>query len=55
MESYKTVLGPGRDEYVVNKSRFIGSAAPVHSAEEALAFLDQIRGTYRDATHNCFA
>ena len=55
MESYKTVLGTGKDEYIVNKSRFIGCAAPAHTAEEALAFLDSVRGEHRDATHNCFA
>ena len=55
MNGYKTLLQEANDEYIVNKSRFIGSAAPVETPEQALAFLDQIRQQYKDATHNCYA
>lgn len=55
MDVYKTLLREARDEYIVNKSRFIGSAAPVTSPEQALAFLEKIRQEFRDATHNCYA
>ena len=55
MPSYRTVLTRARDEYVVNKSRFIGHAAPVATQEAALAFLDDVRREFRDASHNCYA
>ena len=52
---YKTLLTSSSDEFVVNKSRFIGYAAPVQTEEEALAFLQKIRAKHKDATHNCYA
>lgn len=55
MSSYRTVLRPASDEFIVNKSRFIGYASPVSDEAEALAFLDSIRKKHRDATHNCYA
>ena len=55
LNGYKTVLREARDEVVIHKSRFIGHAAPVSSAEEALRFLARIREEHRDATHNCYA
>ncbi len=55
MKSYKTVLKSASDENIIQKSRFIGYASPVHSTEEALAFLAQIREKHKDATHNCYA
>ena len=55
MKVYKTLLKAASDEVVINKSRFIGYAAPVKTVEEALAFLDRIRTRHRDASHNCFA
>lgn len=55
LNGYKTVLREARDEVVIHKSRFIGHAAPVSSAEEALGFLARIREEHRDATHNCYA
>ena len=55
MKSYRTLRTSASSEFVVNKSRFIGHAAPVESEEEALAFLRSVRERYRDATHNCYA
>ena len=52
---YKTLKRSAHDEFIVNKSRFIGYAAPCQSEEEALAFLKTIREKHRDATHNCYA
>lgn len=52
---YKTVLGYGEDEYVVNKSRFIGYAKQVKTEEEALEFIDEISTKHYDATHNVYA
>jgi len=55
MKPYKTLMARGSDEFIVNKSRFIGHGAPVSSEEEALAFLAEMRAQYKDASHNCFA
>ena len=55
MKTYKTLLKAASDEVVINKSRFIGHAAPVKTAEEALDFLGRIRSQCRDASHNCYA
>ena len=52
---YKTLKQSASDEYIVNKSRFIGHAAPCQTEEEALAFLKTIREKHRDAAHNCYA
>ncbi len=54
-KGYKTLLHEAQDEVIINKSRFIGYASPVKTAEEALAFLERIRQKHRDATHNCYA
>lgn len=53
--SYKTVKHAASDEFIVNKSRFIGHAAPCETEEAALAFLRSVREKYRDASHNCYA
>ena len=53
--SYKTLLRAASDQFVVNKSRFIGHGCPCGTEEEALAFLARMRAEYRDATHNCYA
>ena len=53
--SYKTLMKRAEDEFIVNKSRFIGHGKPVESEEEALAFLREMRETYKDASHNCYA
>ena len=53
--SYRTVKQAASDEFTVNKSRFIGHAAPCETEEAALAFLRKIREQHRDATHNCYA
>ncbi len=52
---YKTLKQSAHDEFIVNKSRFIGYACPCETEEEALAFLKSIREKHRDATHNCYA
>ena len=52
---YKTLKMAACDEFIVNKSRFIGYASPCETEEEALAFLKSIREKHKDATHNCYA
>ena len=55
LKPYRTLLKRDQSEYIVNKSRFISTAAPVETEEEALRFLAEIREKYRDASHNCYA
>ncbi len=55
MRPYRTLLRAASDEFVVNKSRFIGHGSPCETEEEALAFLAAIRARHKDASHNCYA
>ena len=48
-------MKPARDEFIINKSRFIGHGKPCETEEDALAFLAEIRAQHKDATHNCYA
>jgi len=53
--SYKTLFEYGKDEYIVEKSVFIGHAKPVETEDEARDFINEIKGKYKDATHNVWA
>ncbi len=44
-----------RSETVINKSRFIACACPVHTEEEARAYIASIRHEFPDSTHVCTA
>lgn len=54
-ECYKTVKGSGEALLIEKKSKFIAHVRPVTSEEEALAFLQEMRTEYSDATHNVYA
>ena len=43
MKTYKTLHGFGTDEYIVEKSTFIGYAKPIKSEEEAVEFINEIK------------
>lgn len=53
--SYRTVLTGGTGEITEKKSRFIADILPVHTTEEAEAFLQTVKKKYRDASHHCSA
>lgn len=53
--SYRTLAAPGRDEIVIQKSRFIGQAWPCVTEEEALSHLRAVKEETRDARHHCYA
>ena len=55
IRQYRTVYLGGEGELIEKKSRFIATIRPVGTQEEALAFLEEMRKKYWDATHNCFA
>ncbi len=55
MKEYTTVEHRYDEEYIINKSRFIGYCAPVTTQEEAVEFINEIRKRHSDATHNVYA
>ena len=55
MKEYITVEYRYDEEYIINKSRFIGSCAPVTTQEEAVEFINEIKKRHSDATHNVYA
>lgn len=55
LESYKTIYEGGQGEIIEKKSRFIATVRLVEKEEEALAFIEEMKKKYWDATHNCFA
>ncbi len=55
MEQYTTIARAGDGEYIEKRSRVIGVAAPVTTAEEAAALVSQIKSKYYDARHHCYA
>ena len=52
---YTTLEQEASVEMVEKKSVFIGHAKPVKTGEEAVEFINKIRGKYPDATHNVYA
>ena len=55
MSNYKTLNKFGVDEYIVEKSTFIGYAKPIKTEEEAIEFINEIKKKHKDATHNVWA
>ncbi|RGY95715.1 YigZ family protein [Clostridium sp. AM58-1XD] len=55
LQEYKILYEGGSGEIVEKKSRFIATAKPVESEEEAVAFIDEMKKKYWDASHNCSA
>jgi len=52
---YTTVRRECSAEFVERRSRFIGHIKPVTTEEEAIAFIEEKRSKYWDATHNVYA
>jgi len=55
VKSYRTIMARAEDEFIINKSRFIGHGCPCETEEAALKFLTEMREKYKDASHNCYA
>lgn len=55
MNEYTTIKSEAQDETVIKKSRFIGYAKPVQTAQEAMEFVAKIKKMNHNATHNVFA
>ncbi len=52
---YYTLSGESRQELEVKGSRFIATAVPVASKEDALIHLERVRQMFPGATHHCYA
>lgn len=55
MKSYKTIIKEGYYLLEEKRSRFIARAKPITAEQEALDFIQEIKTTCWDATHNCYA
>lgn len=54
-DEFYTIKSKVNAEIKIKGSRFIGTAKPVHSVEQAEQFIGHINKEYYDATHNCYA
>ena len=54
-DAYKILYRAGAGEIIEKKSRFIAEIRPADTEEEALAFIEEVRKTYWDARHHCYA
>ncbi|MDE6727785.1 MAG: YigZ family protein, partial [Oscillospiraceae bacterium] len=52
---YRTIAERCEARFIEKKSEFIGYLAPVETEEQAVEFINEIRGMHRKATHNCYA
>ena len=52
---FKTISGSCEAEYEISKSKFISYVANVESETEAIDFIQKIKKTHWEATHNCSA
>lgn len=55
LESYKILKEGGVGELVEKKSKFIATAHPVSTEEEAIQFIEATKKKYWNASHNCSA
>lgn len=54
-KEYRSVLEQVSAEDLINKSKFIANTKHVTSEEEAIAFINEMKDKYKDATHNVSA
>ena len=55
MDTYKTIIGDARSEFVEKHSKFIGYARHTETDDEAVDFINEIRSRHSDARHNIYA
>lgn len=55
MSRYPIPAARAHSEETILRSRFIADAAPADTPEAARAFIAEMRASYPDATHHCFA
>lgn len=54
-DSYKSISNRGEGFYKSKGSKFLGFAFPVENEEDIKTHLAELRKTYYDATHHCYA
>lgn len=54
-DAYKTIVGETRATYRDKSSKFIAIAKHVETEEEIRGMLSELRKSYYDATHHCYA
>lgn len=54
-DEYKTVSVSSESLLIEKKSKFIANVRPVDNEEDAIAFVNEIRSKYPDASHNVYA
>lgn len=54
-DTYNTIAAPAEGLYKEKGSKFLSFAFPVSSVDEVKAYLDQLRKSYFDARHHCYA
>lgn len=54
-DSYRTISQSSESSYKEKGSKFIGLAVPARTEEEVKEKLEEIRKTYYDARHHCYA
>lgn len=54
-DAYKTVSEQSQSLLIEKKSKFIANVKPVDNEEDAIAFLNEMRSKYSDASHNVYA
>lgn len=54
-KEYRSVLEQVSAEDLINKSKFMANTKHVMSEEEAIAFINEMKDKYKDATHNVSA
>lgn len=54
-QAYRVIYEGAVGEISEKKSRFIATVRPVKSEIEAMAFIEELRKKYWDASHNCYA
>ena len=55
VESYLSVGGESISETIIERSKFITRITRVSGEDEAREFIERVRKTHSDATHNCYA
>lgn len=55
LKHYLTVKKFAHHELIVEKSRFIASVNRAETNKEGLAFIEEIKASYPDASHHCYA
>jgi uncharacterized YigZ family protein len=53
-DSFRTIKGPVRADIKIQRSKFIATAFPCKSQDEAEAEIEKIFGEFHDANHNCY-